>query len=54
MTNHMIDLTQSGQFHIITYLKFDLSLIIYYLIYLTFLINFCNQLFESTFLINLY
>ncbi len=49
MTSHVIDLTWSRQFYIITYLKVDLSLIIYHLIYLTFLVNLSNQLFESTF-----
>ncbi len=50
----VIDLTQSGQFHIITYLKFNLSLIIGDLIYLTFLVNLYNQTFELTFSINLH
>ncbi len=35
-------------------LKVDLSLIIYHLTYLTFLVNFDNQIFELTFSINLY
>ncbi len=50
MTSYMMDLTWLRQFYIITYLKIDLSLIIYHLTYLTFLvnqtfwINFLNQL----------
>ncbi len=36
MTSHVIDLTQLGQFHIITYSKVDLSLTIYHFTYLTF------------------
>ncbi len=43
MTSHILDLTQSGWFNIITYFKIDLSLIIYYMTYLTFSINFYNQ-----------
>ncbi len=43
MTSFVIDLTQSKQFGIITYLKFDLSLIIYHLTYLTFSNNHLNQ-----------
>ena len=38
-----MDLTQSRQFYIITYLKFDFLLIIYHLTYLTFLVNFLNK-----------
>ena len=49
MTSHMIDLTQLRQFHIIIYSKIDFSLIICYLIYLTFLINFYNQFFNHLF-----
>ncbi len=41
----MMDLILLRQFDIITYLKFDLSLIIRYLTYLFFLVNFFNQLF---------
>ena len=48
-----MDLIKSRQFYIITHLKVDLSLIIYYLTYLTFLVNFLNQLFKSTYTINL-
>ncbi len=54
MTSHVMDFTRSGQFHIITYFKDDLSLIIHYLTYLTFLINLHNQPFKSTFTINLF
>ena len=43
MTSYVIDPMQLGQFSIITYLKTDLFLIIYYLSYLIFLINFSNQ-----------
>ncbi len=39
MTSHIIDLMQLKQFYIITHLKVDLLLIIYHLIYLTFLLN---------------
>ncbi len=53
MTSYIIDLTWLGQFHIITYLKVNLLSIIRYLTYLTFLDNFHNQLFESTYVINL-
>ena len=53
MTNYMMDLTLLEQFHIIIYCKINLLLIIYYLTYLTFLINLLNQLFESTYAINL-
>ena len=49
MTSHVIDLTWLRQFHIIIYLEVDLLLIIRHLIYLTFLVNFLNQLFKSTF-----
>ena len=52
MTSQVIDLTQLGQFHIITYPKVHLSSIIYDLTYLIFLFNFYNQFFESTFWIN--
>lgn len=54
ITSYVIDLTQLKKFHIRTYLKVDLFLIIYHLIYLTFLINFCNQFLQSTLSINLY
>ncbi len=40
---------QLGQFYIITHSKVDFLLIIHYLTYLIFLVNFYNQLFESTF-----
>ncbi len=53
MTSHVMDLTRSGQFHIITYPEVDLSLIIRHLTYLTFSVNLHNQPFESTFAINL-
>ena len=53
MISHVIDLTKSGQFHIITYPKVDLSLIICHLTYLTFLVNLLNQHFESFYAINL-
>ena len=43
MTSHIIDLTQLKEFYSITYPKIDLFLIIYYLSYLTFLINLLNQ-----------
>ena len=49
MTNYVMNLTWLEQFYIITYSKVSLLLIIRYLIYLTFLINFLNQLFKSTF-----
>ena len=52
MTSYIIHLTQSRQFHIIIYLKVDFFLIICHLIYLTFLVNFYNQLLKSTFEIN--
>ena len=42
MTSHIIDLTSVEQFYIIIYSKIDISLIIYYLIYLIFLVNFYN------------
>ncbi len=45
MASHVMDITWSGQFHIITYLEIDL--VIYYLTYLP------NQPFKSTFRINL-
>ena len=51
MISHMIDLTKLGQFYIIVYLKIDFSLIIYHLTSLTFLVNFYDQLFESTYII---
>ncbi len=54
MTSHVIDLIQLEQFYIITYLEVDLSLIIHYLTYLNFLINFHNQRFKSAFTINLF
>ena len=37
MTSYVIDLTRLEEFDIIIYLKIDISLIIYYLTYLTFL-----------------
>ncbi len=43
ITSHVMDLTQSKQFYIITHLKVDFSLIIRHLIHLIFLLNFCNQ-----------
>ena len=43
ITFYMIDLTQLKQFNIITYFKVDFSLIINYLIYLLFSINFFNK-----------
>ena len=52
MTSHVIDLIWSGQFHIITYPKINLLLIICYLIYLIFLVNLSNQPFKSTFQIH--
>ena len=52
MTSHVMDLTCSGQFNIIIYLKIDLSLIIRNLIYLTLLVNFSDQPFKSTYAIN--
>ena len=52
MTSHVIDLIKSGQFYIINHPEVDFLLIIHYLIYLTFLINLSNQLFESTYTIN--
>ncbi len=54
ITSHIINLTQLEYFDIIIYLEFDLSLIIYYLTYLTFLVNLFNQYFELTFLINFF
>ena len=45
----IINLTQLRQFYIIIYFKVDLFLIIYYLTYLIFLINFCNQFFIINF-----
>ncbi len=53
MTSHFIELTQWEQLQIITYPEIDFSLIICYLIYLTFSVNLYNQLFKSTFAINL-
>lgn len=47
MFSHVIDLTLSGQFHIITDPEVDL--VISQLTYLTFQIIFSDQLFESTF-----
>ncbi len=53
-----MDLTWLEQFHIINYLEINFSLIICYLIYLIFLVNFYNQpfdqLLQSIFSINLY
>ncbi len=49
MTSYVMDLTWLEQFHIITHLKVDFSLIIYHLTYLTFSVKLLNQLFESTF-----
>ncbi len=54
MTSCIIDLTQLGQFYTITYSKVDFSLIMRHLIYLNFLINLYNQIFESTFVINFF
>ena len=54
MTSHVIDLTKLRQFHIITYSKVDLLSIICHLTYLTFLVNFSNQLLELTYKINLF
>ena len=54
MTCHIINLTQLEQFDIINYSKINFFLIICYLTYLIFLVNFYNQPFKSTFLINLY
>ena len=53
MTSHVMDLTWSRQFYIITYPKVDFSLIIRHLTYLTFLPNLLNQPFESTYAIYL-
>ncbi len=53
MTSYMIDLTWSGQFHIITHPEINFWLIIYHLTYLTFLVNLPNQHFKSSFWINL-
>ncbi len=44
MTSHVMNITQSGQFVIINYLKVNLSFIIYHLIYLNISINFLNLL----------
>lgn len=44
MISHKINLTQSRQFYIITYSDIDFFLIIHHLIYLTFSVNFHNQL----------
>ena len=44
MTSHVINLNQLKRFDIIIYLKVIFSLIIYYLIYLTYLTNIFNQL----------
>lgn len=54
ITSHMIDLTQSKQFGIITYPRINLFFIIHHLTYLTVLINFFNQPFQLTFSINLF
>ncbi len=54
MTDHMIDLTWSEQFHIISHLEVNFLLIICHLTYLIFSVNFCNQPFESSFTINLF
>ena len=51
ITSHIKNLTQLKSFHIIIYPEVDHSLMIYYLTYLTFSVNFYNQLFESTFAI---
>ena len=51
MTNHVMDLTWSRQFYIITYPKVDLLLIIHHL---TYLINIPNPLFKSSFQINFF
>ncbi len=47
-----MDLTWSGQFHIIIYPEFDF--VICHLTYLTFLVNLYDQPFESTYAINFY
>ena len=49
-----MNLIKLGQFHIITHPEVNLSLIICHLTYLTFLVSFLNQLFESTYTINLF
>ena len=49
MTSHVINLILLEQFHILTYSKVVFLLIIYHLTYLTFLVNFLNQFFKSTF-----
>ena len=49
MTNYVIDLISSKQFHIITHLEIDPSFITFHLTYLTFSVHFSNQLFELTF-----
>ena len=54
MIGHVMDLTELGQFDIITYLEFNLLLIIRHLTYLTFLVNLLNQTFESTYKINFF
>ena len=54
MTSHVIDLIKLGQFYIITHSKIDLLLIICHLTYLIFLVNFPNQIFESSYAINLF
>ena len=50
MTSHVMDLTRSGRFGIITYPEVDLSLIIRHLTYLTFSVNFLNQPSQSTYI----
>lgn len=40
MTNHFIDLIQFRQFDIIIYSEVNFSFIIFYLTYITFLVNF--------------
>ena len=56
ISSYVMDLTRSRQFHIITYLEVDLSLIIHHLTYLiesTFQFNLLDQPFKSIFWINL-
>ncbi len=53
MTSHVIDLTQSIQFYIIMHSEVDFLLIISHLTYLTFSVKLPNQLFKSTYAINL-
>ena len=50
MTSHVMDLTWSGQFYIITHS--EINLVISHLTYLTFQINFLNLPTQSAFLLN--